>query len=217
MGVDYLHRMEIASRDIKLENTLLDTSPRPLVKICDFGYSKVRHHSRDETWLQGHARKQMTDAACPCGDCRTAALRQQPPQLLLGTATACRASDICCACSLQHEKFHSAPGSRVGTPAYLAPEVIMTTKGQTYDGKVSIAPARPFQYPLWPDDCTIPVCQCTDSKLTCMLLLERTLAYSQNSTAGAYSALTVSFFGADLRHLVMRRDAVCDAGGRLPL
>lgn len=41
VGVDYLHRMEIASRDIKLENTLLDTSPRPLVKICDFGYSKV--------------------------------------------------------------------------------------------------------------------------------------------------------------------------------
>jgi serine/threonine protein kinase len=37
---------------------------------------------------------------------------------------------------LQHEKFQSAPGSRVGTPAYLAPEVIMTTKGQTYDGKV---------------------------------------------------------------------------------
>ena len=65
----------VASRDIKLENTLLDSSPRPLVKICDFGYSK-------------------------------------------------------------HEKFQSAPGSRVGTPAYLAPEVIMTTKGQTYDGKV---------------------------------------------------------------------------------
>ncbi len=43
VGVDYLHRMEIASRDIKLENTLLDTSPRPLVKICDFGYSKVPH------------------------------------------------------------------------------------------------------------------------------------------------------------------------------
>jgi len=40
------------------------------------------------------------------------------------------------AVSLQHEKFQSAPGSRVGTPAYLAPEVIMTTKGQTYDGKV---------------------------------------------------------------------------------
>ena len=75
VGVDYLHRMGVASRDIKLENTLLDGSPRPLLKICDFGYSK-------------------------------------------------------------HEKFQSAPGSRVGTPAYLAPEVIMTTKGQTYDGQV---------------------------------------------------------------------------------
>ncbi|KAK9816390.1 hypothetical protein WJX74_003249 [Apatococcus lobatus] len=76
VGVDYIHRMGVASRDIKLENTLLDGSPRPLLKICDFGYSK-------------------------------------------------------------HEKFQSAPGSRVGTPAYLAPEVIMTTKGQTYDGKVA--------------------------------------------------------------------------------
>ena len=36
----------------------------------------------------------------------------------------------------QHEKFQSAPGSRVGTPAYLAPEVILTTKGKKYDGKV---------------------------------------------------------------------------------
>lgn len=40
-------------------------------------------------------------------------------------------------CSMQHEKFQSAPGSRVGTPAYLAPEVILTTRGKTYDGKVS--------------------------------------------------------------------------------
>ena len=71
----YLSSQGIVNRDIKLENTLLDNSPRPLVKLCDFGYSK-------------------------------------------------------------HEKFQSAPGSRVGTPAYLAPEVILTTKGKTYDGKV---------------------------------------------------------------------------------
>lgn len=33
--------MGIANRDIKLENTLLmDLSERPLVKLCDFGYSK---------------------------------------------------------------------------------------------------------------------------------------------------------------------------------
>ena len=42
---------------------------------------------------------------------------------------------------LQHEKFQSAPGSRVGTPAYLAPEVILTTKGKTYDGKVMLVVA----------------------------------------------------------------------------
>lgn len=40
----------------------------------------------------------------------------------------------------KHEKFQSAPGSRVGTPAYLAPEVILTTKGKTYDGKVGSEP-----------------------------------------------------------------------------
>ena len=56
-------------------------------------------------------------------------------------------------CCLQHEKFQSAPGSRVGTPAYLAPEVIMTTKGQTYDGKV-----RPSQCMHRPP-CLL-VCRC---------------------------------------------------------
>jgi len=76
VSIDYCHRMGIANRDIKLENTLLDGGTRPLVKICDFGYSK-------------------------------------------------------------HEKFQSAPGSRVGTPAYLAPEVILTTPGKTYDGMVA--------------------------------------------------------------------------------
>ncbi len=37
----------------------------------------------------------------------------------------------------QHENFQSAPGSRVGTPAYLAPEVILTTKGKTYNAKAA--------------------------------------------------------------------------------
>lgn len=31
----------MANRDIKLENTLLSRAERPVVKICDFGYSKV--------------------------------------------------------------------------------------------------------------------------------------------------------------------------------
>lgn len=41
MGLDYCHRMGVVNRDIKLENTLLDSSHNPpLVKITDFGYCK---------------------------------------------------------------------------------------------------------------------------------------------------------------------------------
>ena len=40
-GSSHVLLQGVANRDIKLENTLLDGSPRPLLKICDFGYSKV--------------------------------------------------------------------------------------------------------------------------------------------------------------------------------
>ncbi|XP_047341551.1 serine/threonine-protein kinase SAPK2-like [Impatiens glandulifera] len=72
-GVSYCHLMEICHRDLKLENTLLDGSGAPRVKICDFGYSK---------------------------------------------------SSV----------FHSQPKSRVGTPAYIAPEVFAKKE---YDGKIA--------------------------------------------------------------------------------
>ncbi|XP_031107208.1 serine/threonine-protein kinase SAPK2-like [Ipomoea triloba] len=39
-GVSYCHSMQICHRDLKLENTLLDGSSTPRLKICDFGYSK---------------------------------------------------------------------------------------------------------------------------------------------------------------------------------
>ncbi|KAI3434192.1 Protein kinase domain-containing protein [Psidium guajava] len=39
-GVSYCHSIQICHRDLKLENTLLDGSPAPRLKICDFGYSK---------------------------------------------------------------------------------------------------------------------------------------------------------------------------------
>jgi serine/threonine-protein kinase SRK2 len=44
IGADYCHRRGVANRDIKLENTLLQVVkglPLPLLKICDFGYSKA--------------------------------------------------------------------------------------------------------------------------------------------------------------------------------
>ena len=45
----------VANRDIKLENTLLDGSPRPLLKICDFGYSKVQLAALIDTQLLQHS------------------------------------------------------------------------------------------------------------------------------------------------------------------
>ncbi|KAK9111713.1 hypothetical protein Scep_019232 [Stephania cephalantha] len=72
-GVNYCHYMQICHRDLKLENTLLDGSPAPRLKICDFGYSK---------------------------------------------------SSI----------LHSRPKSTVGTPAYIAPEVLSRKE---YDGKMA--------------------------------------------------------------------------------
>eukprot|EP00249_Psilotum_nudum_P015638 c25442_g2_i1 orf=1164-2180(+) len=72
-GVSYCHDMQICHRDLKLENTLLDGSDAPRLKICDFGYSK---------------------------------------------------SSI----------LHSQPKSTVGTPAYIAPEVLSRKE---YDGKIA--------------------------------------------------------------------------------
>ncbi|GER34465.1 protein kinase superfamily protein [Striga asiatica] len=72
-GVSYCHSMQICHRDLKLENTLLDGSPAPRLKICDFGYSK---------------------------------------------------SSV----------LHSQPKSTVGTPAYIAPEVLSRKE---YDGKIA--------------------------------------------------------------------------------
>ncbi|EEF30712.1 Serine/threonine-protein kinase SAPK1, putative [Ricinus communis] len=64
---------QICHRDLKLENTLLDGSSAPRLKICDFGYSK---------------------------------------------------SSV----------LHSQPKSTVGTPAYIAPEVLSRKE---YDGKIA--------------------------------------------------------------------------------
>ncbi|KAL8117583.1 serine/threonine-protein kinase SAPK10 isoform X1 [Apium graveolens] len=99
-GVSYCHAMQICHRDLKLENTLLDGSVAPRLKICDFGYSK---------------------------------------------------SSV----------LHSQPKSTVGTPAYIAPEVLLR---QEYDGKtadvwscgvtlyVMLVGAYPFEDPDEPKD-----------------------------------------------------------------
>ncbi|KAF3528224.1 hypothetical protein DY000_02041336 [Brassica cretica] len=75
VAMKYIERgpKQICHRDLKLENTLLDGSPAPRLKICDFGYSKS-------------------------------------------------------------SLLHSRPKSTVGTPAYIAPEVLSRRE---YDGKMA--------------------------------------------------------------------------------
>uniref|UniRef100_A0A3Q7FBQ4 non-specific serine/threonine protein kinase n=1 Tax=Solanum lycopersicum TaxID=4081 RepID=A0A3Q7FBQ4_SOLLC len=100
MFVFYFFSKQVCHRDLKLENTLLDGSPAPRLKICDFGYSK-------------------------------SAL------------------------------LHSQPKSTVGTPAYIAPEVLLRKE---YDGKIAdvwscgvtlyvmLVGAYPFEDPDEPKD-----------------------------------------------------------------
>jgi len=54
VALDFCHKKGIANRDIKLENALLDGTPeRPLLKICDFGYSKNEHLDSKPKSLSG--------------------------------------------------------------------------------------------------------------------------------------------------------------------
>ncbi|XP_073525320.1 uncharacterized protein [Phyllobates terribilis] len=73
---------QVCHRDLKLENTLLDGSHAPRLKICDFGYSKM-----------------------------------------YGFVVL-----------FQSSLYYSQPKSTVGTPAYIAPEVLLKKE---YDGKLA--------------------------------------------------------------------------------
>ena len=40
-AVEYCHLHCVAHRDLKLDNTLLDDSNPPVIKLCDFGFAKT--------------------------------------------------------------------------------------------------------------------------------------------------------------------------------
>ena len=111
------------SRDIKLENTLLVLQPdkKPLLKLCDFGYSKVKQ------WLYFGVGWRQCGSSCWCsmpGCCSVWSLVQRAWPAL-GPPLHMRASNPCAhlppRLPLQHDTLDSIAKSKVGTPGYTAP------------------------------------------------------------------------------------------------
>jgi serine/threonine-protein kinase SRK2 len=65
LGLDFCHRLGIAHQDIKLENALLDrSSPKALLKLCDFGYS-IRNEAHPEGPVTCHRAVGTPDYMAP--------------------------------------------------------------------------------------------------------------------------------------------------------
>lgn len=127
----------IANRDIKLENTLLNstyenalrTSQRfPLMKLCDFGYSKVRmsYWCMSYWGIRVHGLHGLRSVSTMHGQCSTPSTKDLAHSHHLTSPLSGMAQD-------EHEQ--SMPKSRVGTMDYIAPEVVLNMRGEQYDGK----------------------------------------------------------------------------------
>ena len=125
----------VSSRDIKLENTLVDGSPRPLIKLADFGFSKVGRGGELQLAM-GPGWPRKCAAGGRAAPAHAVAPPTQPARPSWHADSGCMAAPLPLVGLLQDANQHSAPTSRVGTPAYLAPEVITNQPGQVYDGQV---------------------------------------------------------------------------------
>jgi serine/threonine protein kinase len=122
-AVEYCHRHRVAYRDIKLENTLLDTSSDPpRLVACDWGVAK--------RWSRGGLPQMRSIAGAPaCLPARLPARRElpaacaTPPSTRAGAAAACQAA---------RQALHPAAASCLpsatrlpaGTPGYISPQML---------------------------------------------------------------------------------------------
>lgn len=58
-GVEYLHSLHVAHRDIKLDNSLMDGADPARVKLCDFQFAKY--------WGKPEYARMTTHLGCVCG------------------------------------------------------------------------------------------------------------------------------------------------------